>query len=82
VGVLRKKLPVTPPGDVNGDGVLDIFDVVVLPGFIVGNVQAGAPPFNVSSFLAGDLNRDERVDVFDVVLLQGAVVGNVTSLPV
>ena len=50
-------------GDVNGDGVTDIFDVIIVVDFILGN-QYPTP----SQFDAADLNNDTVIDVFDVVL--------------
>tara|TARA_B100000315_G_scaffold218843_1_gene220398 strand:- start:25365 stop:25961 length:597 start_codon:yes stop_codon:yes gene_type:complete len=51
-------------GDVNEDGVTDIFDVIIVVDFILGN-QNPTP----SQFAAADLNNDNVIDVFDVVLL-------------
>ena len=46
-------------GDYNGDGILDILDVVQL----VNNVLAG------NYYAPGDINSDTAMDILDVVLL-------------
>tara|TARA_B100000315_G_scaffold147872_1_gene136803 strand:- start:1602 stop:2444 length:843 start_codon:yes stop_codon:yes gene_type:complete len=58
-------------GDVNGDGVVDIFDIIIVVDFILGN-QTLTP----SQFTAADLNHDMFIDVFDVVLLVEVILGN------
>ncbi len=51
------------PGDVNGDGVVDIGDVAAVAGSF--GKQSGDPGFNPNA----DLNSDGRIDVFDLVLV-------------
>jgi hypothetical protein len=51
------------PGDANGDGTVDISDVVYLIAYIF---SGGSPP---SPLLAGDANCDSMVDISDVVYL-------------
>ena len=56
------------PGDVNGDGVTDILDIVVLVGFILdGHV------FSDDEFLASDVSDDGSVDILDVVQIVGLI---------
>ena len=50
-------------GDANGDGMIDIGDVVFLVNYLYKN---GAPP---NPFAAGDVNSDGIVDLGDVVYL-------------
>ena len=51
------------PGDVNGDGVVDDVDLVVLKRHIIGK------PVDKFVFEAADLNMDEKVNAQDVVTL-------------
>jgi endonuclease/exonuclease/phosphatase family metal-dependent hydrolase len=63
-------------GDVNEDGVTDIYDVNIFVDFILGN-QIPTP----SQFAAADLNHDIIIDVMDIVLLVDLILGS-TMLPV
>ena len=63
------------PGEVNGDGVRNVLDVILIMNHIVGNVTLDG-----DNLLAADVNEDGSVNVLDTVLLQNYVVGNV-SLP-
>jgi len=58
-------------GDVNGDGVLDIFDVVKIVNFILGI----SPAPTEGQIWAADLNNDTVIDVFDIVLLVDIILG-------
>ena len=51
------------PGDVNGDGLVDDVDLVVLKRHIIGK------PVDKFVFEAADLNMDEKVNAQDVVVL-------------
>jgi len=51
-------------GDVNGDMILNILDVVTMVGYIMGTTEL-IPPFDV----AADMNEDGIVNVLDVVTL-------------
>ena len=53
-------------GDVNGDGGLNVLDVVVLVSMILGNVE---PNSNA------DVNQDGIVNVLDVVTLINLILG-------
>ena len=53
--------PPTPPWDVNSDGRVDIFDLVIVGG------QFGQSGTDVT----GDVNSDEKVDIFDLVIVVG-----------
>ncbi|MBR1543650.1 MAG: hypothetical protein IJ626_02000 [Muribaculaceae bacterium] len=57
-------------GDVNGDGELDVTDVVAIANYVMGSVPEG---FVLE---AADLNNDGEVDVTDVVALANKVMGN------
>ena len=57
------------PGDVNGDGSVDVQDVVLTVNYVIGR--------NPENFIrnAADMNKDGDVDVQDVVLLVNKVIG-------
>ena len=57
------------PGDVNGDGDVDVTDVVALANHVMGDTPEG---FILSN---ADLNGDGEVDVTDVVALANSVMG-------
>ena len=46
-------------GDVNGDEVLDILDVVILINLVLDNDFSEA----------GDINQDDVIDILDIVIL-------------
>ena len=54
-------------GDVNGDEILNVLDVVLLLGMILGDNE----PDDI-----GDMNQDGILNVLDVVLLVGAILNN------
>ena len=49
------------PGDLNNDGIVDIFDVVTV------SVAFGSEPGDPNWNAIADLNNDDLVDIFDVV---------------
>ncbi|MBT5955892.1 MAG: hypothetical protein HOG97_03925, partial [Candidatus Marinimicrobia bacterium] len=51
-------------GDLNGDTILNILDVVTMVGFIMGTNDLN-PPYDV----AADMNADGIVNVLDIVTL-------------
>ena len=59
------------PGDVNEDGLLNILDVVLVIGFIIGNNE-----FSEEEISSSDINADGTINVLDVVLLVNAVLGS------
>ena len=56
-------------GDVNGDGSVDVQDVVLTINYVIGRNPAN---FNSD---AADINKDDAVDVQDVVLIINKVIG-------
>ena len=56
-------------GDVNGDGIVDVADVVALANYVMGETPEG---FNVD---VSNINGDEIIDVSDVVALANIVMG-------
>ncbi len=61
----------TPPfvlyGDVNGDEILNILDVVILVNMVLGGANQDS---------IGDMNQDGILNILDVVILVGIVLGN------
>ena len=57
-------------GDLSGDAVLDIIDVVVARAHIVGNKL-----LNYEIAIIGDLNSDDVLDIVDVVIMRKTIVG-------
>ena len=51
-------------GDLNGDTILNILDVVIMVGFIMGTTDLN-PPYDI----AADMNTDGIVNVLDIVVL-------------
>ncbi len=58
------------PGDVNGDGVVDIFDATEIQKY-----AAERTDFDDEQFARADLNHDGYVDVMDALLVQKSTVG-------
>ena len=56
-------------GDINGDGEINILDVVSIIGFIIG---PNSP--SESEFLAGDYNEDGALNVLDVVAIVSLII--------
>ena len=60
-----------PQGDVNGDGAIDVLDVVIVIGIIIET------HITTDDELAGaDMNNDGMVDVLDIVMLVNTIVGD------
>lgn len=56
-------------GDTNGDGIIDIFDLVAVRNHIIKlSSLTGAIG------LAGDVNRDEIIDIFDLVGIRNSII--------
>lgn len=65
-------------GDVNGDGVIDVSDVLTTASYAIGNESE---TFN---FDAADVNKDGGIDVSDVLLVANIAIGkeaNATLAP-
>ncbi len=50
-------------GDINGDGVVDIFDALVLARAF--GTSPGQPQWNILA----DINNDGQIDIFDAIML-------------
>jgi hypothetical protein len=53
------------PGDINGDGIVDIYDAIKLAGAI--NSKLYDPIWNANA----DINSDANVDIYDAIILAG-----------
>ena len=62
-------------GDVNGDGVLDILDVVLTRADIVGNTV-----FSPEQDMRGDMNDDGNIDIVDIVMMRKNIVDEVPPI--
>jgi len=56
---------VTIPGDVDGNGEVNIYDIVTMSGAY--GAQAADPEYEANC----DLNGDGRIDIYDIVLAAG-----------
>ncbi|MBR7029730.1 MAG: leucine-rich repeat protein, partial [Prevotella sp.] len=61
-------------GDANGDGDVDIADVVCIVNYIVGKPNTNFVP------AAADANKDNAVDIADVVYIVNYLVGKISNL--
>ncbi len=65
-------------GDVNGDGVIDVRDVVLVQKHILGLQY---PPLTAVQLLAADVNGDGEINVSDVVEIMKIALGIIDSYP-
>lgn len=65
-----------PLGDLNGDKILSISDLVLLQRWLLG-----ATDVKIADWSFADLNEDNKVDVFDLCLMRKALI-NSTDIPV
>lgn len=64
-------------GDVNGDGVVDIFDATEIQKFAAEKII-----FTDEQFELADINKDGYVDVMDALLVQKSVIGKYDIPPI
>lgn len=62
-------------GDVNNDGNVDIFDLVLIRQYLLGMV-------NNINFEMSDLNCDYMINLVDFEILQAYLLGEIPQLPV
>jgi len=58
-------------GDVNGDLLINVVDIITVVNFIIGN---DIP--NDNEFIASDINEDGFINVVDIVTLVNIILGN------
>lgn len=58
----------TTPGDMNGDGALDVLDIIMDISYIIGSTI-----LDYSLIVVSDVNYDLSLDVLDVVLLVNSI---------
>ena len=61
-------------GDLNSDGVIDIYDSSVLAAIINGDMEVEE---DSELFFAADLNNDTAVDIYDLAILNAVVNGEI-----
>lgn len=59
------------PGDVDGNVSVDILDIVMIVGYILGTTE-----FDECQVICGDANGDGNLDILDVVLIVSWILGN------
>ncbi|MGB5138680.1 MAG: FlgD immunoglobulin-like domain containing protein [Candidatus Zixiibacteriota bacterium] len=67
---------VDPGGDVNGDGRVDIADMVTVVAYIIGDAD-----LNLRQFTAADMDRNSFVDVVDLQAIINQVFGGAPPVP-
>jgi CubicO group peptidase (beta-lactamase class C family) len=70
---LLQDAPLTPDGDLDGDGAADSLDLQILWQVLADNVAEGEPPCVAPGL--GDLDGDGRLDLADGMILQSRFVG-------
>ena len=58
-------------GDVTGDGILDVVDLVELVGVVMGNQT-----LSDEEFILGDLNQDGLINVVDITALNNLIMND------
>ncbi len=58
-------------GDVDGNGLVDVMDAILVVDFILGTMD-----FTAEEFQAGDLTTDGEIDILDIVALIDLILGN------
>jgi len=61
---------VLPTGDVNGDGNVDVVDIVNVISFVLGAKQP-----TDEEFFQADINQDGNIDILDIVTLVALILG-------
>ncbi|MBT6870721.1 MAG: hypothetical protein HOA66_04605, partial [Candidatus Marinimicrobia bacterium] len=60
----------TADGDVNGDGAINILDVVQIVNYILGNLE-----FNDNQICSADMNNDTGLNILDIVQIVNLILG-------
>ena len=61
-------------GDVNGDGVVDLYDLLTLQQYLAQNIT-----LTETQLLISDVTKDDKVDLYDLLTLQQYLARNITS---
>jgi len=59
------------PGDINGDGVINVLDVILMVGIIL----VLEDDYTICQQYASDINSDGVIDILDVILLVNIILG-------
>ena len=70
IPVIQPEPEIIIPGDVNGDGKVDIVDVTCITSYILGNTPT---PFIEK---AADLNNDNEINIVDVTAVTAIILSN------
>ncbi len=65
---------VSPIGDVNGDNLFNVADIVMMQNWLLGKGT-------LTCWQAGDICEDGIIDIFDLSLMKRMLIGNYTSIP-
>ncbi len=77
LGKISEDLPKeTVIGDINGDGALNIADMLLLKKWLLGSYN-----LELKNWKAADLNNDDKLDIFDLCQIRDALIKN-TGIPV
>ena len=61
-------------GDVNGDGDVDLYDLLTLQQYLAKNIT-----LTETQLLISDVTKDDKVDLYDLLTLQQYLARNITS---
>ncbi|QRN84811.1 dockerin type I repeat-containing protein [Clostridia bacterium] len=75
-GIIGEEL-VNMYGDVNGDKIIDVVDLISVAKYI-----AGTYTFSDDQVLVADVNGDAKIDIVDYVLISKYIVGTLPQFPV
>ena len=64
----------SPMGDVNGDGVFDIGDLIRFQKWLLA-----VPDTHLTNWTAADFCKDGTLDIYDMGMMKSAMVGNLTE---
>ena len=59
-------------GDVNGDGKIDISDLAMIKGYMLGKTSLSGVKFN-----AADINADSKIDISDLAMVKAHMLGKI-----
>jgi len=56
-------------GDVNNDGSVDVFDIIIMVNYVIGVNED-------IDFSLADMNADDSIDVFDIIMIVNQILSN------